>query len=181
MDVCCRFATNNVVTGEGFGRYSNMLNPSYSVPCRATVAHQVQLLYKEGKEELISELNSLPVSMNQVWPSWLHNHHHPLHLRMGAEGVGPGHACARGQVYCRQPGQSHSWHQGGVQDSTFSHNNKQWANMVCASQKARIPRVPCLPHLATAVADGLKKPQIQKALASCRWLVSKPIKKKKNA
>ena len=60
----------SVVTGEGFRRYSNMLNPSYSVPCRATVAHQVQLLYKEGKEELISELQSLPVAMTtDLWTS----------------------------------------------------------------------------------------------------------------
>lgn len=168
----------SIVTGLGFQRYSQMLNPGYATPCRTTVKNYIQLLYKEGKRDLMDDLNSLPVSITtDMWTS------------VAQEGyiTVTAHFIQRWQLKCkvlatrvlddRHTGENLSKiiheirKEFGIKEiSTMTTDNA--SNMVSAAQKAQIERVPCFSHtLQLAVTDGLKKPQVQKALAASRRLV----------
>jgi hypothetical protein len=170
----------SLVAVEGFRHYSELLNPCYAVPCRTTVTHHVQLLYNEGKKELMEDMKCSQVAMTtDLWTSVAQEGY----ITITVHYISPDWDLKCKVLATRVLEKRHT----GVHIAAVIHTLREEikipaftsmttdnaANMVVAAEKANIPRIPCFSHtLQLAINDGLKKPQIQKALAACRRLVS---------
>lgn len=168
----------SMVAGRGFRNFCRQLNPDYKVPCRTTVAKHLTLLYQECKEDLIELMQGCDVSFTtDLWTSintrsfigltahfikdWhLHTKMvatRPLDVKHTGVHIGEAILALKDEFQIERVS-------GVVTDNA--------ANMVVATREINLKHFRCYSHtLQLAVEDGLKVPEINKALAHARKLV----------
>lgn len=170
----------NIVTGRGFRRFCQLLNPSFQVPSRTTVTKHVDLLYQDLKLEVIQETKGASVSLTtDMWTSV---------AQRGFITVTAHYLTQDWTLKCRvlatRPVDEK--HTGvnianallAIKDEFLIKDlvaltTDNAANMVVAAREAKVTRVPCFSHtLQLVVNEVLKHEEVVDPLTQSRRLVS---------
>ena len=171
----------NIVTGIGFKRVCYVLNPTFTVPSRPTVAKHLNLLYDEVKEELISKMEGRHVAITtDMWTSV---------ANIGYITVTAHFITDDWKLECHVLGTRHvdNRHTGVNLALEIAKLTKEFKikevvcittdnarNIQVAARESELFRVPCFAHtVQLAVSDAITaKKFITSCLAKCRKLVS---------
>lgn len=170
----------NIVTGRGFRRFCHLMNPSFKVPCRATVTKHVDLLYQELKKEVIEETQGTCMSLTtDMWTSvaqrgfiTVTGHYITKDWALKCK------VLATRPIDDKHTGKNIAQALLSIKEEfhikeLVALTTDNAANMVVAGREAEVTRVPCFSHtLQLVVNEILKVPEVSGPLTESRKLVS---------
>ena len=169
----------SMVAGKGFKTFCHKLNPDYQVPCRTTVNKHLFILYESCKLELIQLLTGCEISLTtDLWTAC----NTTPYITLTAHFITPKWEMFSKTLATRPLVGKHTGvhiaecilalqSEFKIQKVTCLVTDNA-RNMILAAEHGNFMRWGCFSHtLQLAIEDGLKAPNITKALAFARKLV----------